>query len=169
MLKNKVLARKWKFFVESETVDTFDQISGIESFNIARDKEDLDTTDFDNDGYDSHVVISRSVELEIEGGMKADKMGVRCVGQARVEMIGEGLLEESIARFRIEDPFGQKFELLGSVKLGDVGGGIKDKTSWGFTLVGCGPLTKVVKPAQYNMSAISEADIAEAEEEAEEA
>lgn len=161
MKKNKVLARKWKFFVETATADTFEQITGIESFNIGRDKEDLDTTDFDNDGYDSHVVVTRSIELEIEGGMKMDAEGVRCLGQSRVEEIGELFGDESVARFQIEDPAGQKFEIFGSVALGDVGGGVKDKTSWGFTLTGCTALTKVVNPATYNMSRIVEEEIEE--------
>lgn len=158
MLKHKVLARNWKFYVESDVEDTFNQISGIESFNIARDKEDLDTTDFDNGGYDSHVVISRSVELEIEGGMKADETGKRCIGQARIEELAEGLVKDSIAKIRIEDPFGRKYELIGTIKLGDIGGGTKDKVSWGFTLVGCGPLTKVSgeNGATYIPTAIQE-------------
>ena len=134
--KDKVLARNWKFFVETATDKTYQQISGIESFTITRDKEDLDTTDFDNGGYDSHIVVSRSVELSVEGGMRMDTDGLRCVGQARVETIGEGLVTESIGSFHVEDPAGNIFQLSGSVKVGDVGGGLKDKTSWGFTVTG---------------------------------
>lgn len=162
-MKHKVLARNWKFFVETTTSKTFERITGVESFTITRDKEDLDTTDFDNDGYDSHVVVGRSVEMEVEAGMRMDTTtGTRCAGQARVEVIGEAFLNESIGKFHIADPAGTVYELLGSVKLADVGGGTKDKTSWGFTVVGCGKLKNLGKMSSLSGNTYNNKDVVDA-------
>lgn len=163
-LKNKVLARNWKFFVETATPKTFERITGVESFTITRDKEDLDTTDFDNDGYDSHVVVGRSVEMEIEAGMRMNtKTGKRCAGQERVEIIGEAFLDESIGKFHIVDPAGTVYELNGSVKLADVGGGTKDKTSWGFSVVGTGKLKNLGKMTSLSGNTYNNKDVADVE------
>ena len=167
MSKKKVLARNWKFFVETATAKTFERITGIESFTITRDKEDLDTTDFDNDGYDSHVVVGRSVEMEIEGGMRMDTTsGARCAGQSRVEVIAEAFLDESIGKFHVLDPAGTVYELNGSVKLADVGGGNKDKTSWGFTVVGNGKLKNLGKLTSLSGNTYNNKDVIDAMPEA---
>lgn len=163
--KKRVLARNWKFFVETATPKTFTRITGLETFSISHSSEELDTTDFDNDGYDSHVIIGRGVELSLEGAMKMDtKTKERCPGQERLEVIAEGFLDESIAKLHIEDPAGNVYEFTGSVTLGSIGGGTKDKTSWGATVKGASKMTKLASASgnTYNGRAI--VDLGEDEE-----
>lgn len=164
-IKKRVLARNWKFFIETTTAKTFERITGLETFSISHSSEELDTTDFDNEGYDSHVIIGRGVELSLEGAMKLDSQTKeRCAGQARVEAIAEGFLDESIAKIHIEDPAGDVFEFTGSVTLGSIGGGVKDKTSWGATIKGTSKLAKLSSTVgnTYNRSAV--VDVVEDEE-----
>ena len=164
-IKKRVLARNWKFFIETITPKTFERITGLETFSISHSSEELDTTDFDNDGYDSHVIIGRGVELSLEGAMKMDtKTKERCPGQARVEAIAEGFLDDSIAKIHVEDPAGNVYEFTGSVTLGSIGGGTKDKTSWGATIKGTSKLAKLANTSgnTYNRAMI--ADMTEDEE-----
>ena len=140
-----ILARKWKFFAQKEdsTPKSFIQISGVTKFTISRSKEDMDTTDFDNDGYDSHIVAGRAFSLKVEGHMRNAENGCRCPGQVRVEQIAEKFGVASIQNFHIIDPAGNYYQMKGSVKLADIGGGNKDKTSWGFEVTGEGKMQKV--------------------------
>ena len=102
-----ILARKWKFFVQAgdNTPKSFIQISGVTKFTISRSKEDMDTTDFDNDGYDSHIVAGRAFSLKVEGHMRNAENGDRCPGQVRVEQIAEKFGVASIQNFHIMDMF----------------------------------------------------------------
>ena len=166
-IKQRVLARNWKFFIEGTTPKTFERITGLETFSISYSSEELDTTDFDNDGYVSHVIIGRSVELSLEGAMKMDtRTKERCSGQQRVEAVAEAFLDESIAKLHIEDPAGNMYEFTGSITLGSVGGGVKDKTSWGATIKGTSKMNKLssTEGNTYNRATVIE-DYEENEEE----
>lgn len=157
--KKRVLARNWKFFIETKTSKTFERITGLETFTISHSSEEMDTTDFDTDGYNSHVIVGRGVELSLEGAYKMDKQTKeRCAGQARVEEVAEGFMAESIAKIHVEDPAGNMYEFSGSVTLGSVGGGVKDKTSWGATIKGASKMTKLASSTgnNYNGRAIVE-------------
>ena len=160
MATKRVLARNWKFFVESATAKTFERITGLETFTISHSSEELDTTDFDTNGYDSHVIVSRAVELSLEGAYKVDaSTKARCAGQARIEAVAEGFMADSLAKIHVEDPTGTVYELIGSITLGSIGGGVKDKTSWGATIKGASKLTKVVTTGfTYNGRGIMEAN-----------
>lgn len=159
MATKRVLARNWKFFIETSTSRTFERITGLETFSITHSSEELDTTDFDTDGYDTHVIVGRGVELSLEGALKIDTSTKgRCPGQARVEVVAEGFMDESIGTFHIEDPAGNVFMFTGSVTLGTVGGGVKDKTSWGATIKGSSKLSKLSSTDgfTYNRKALVE-------------
>lgn len=136
MPKLKVLARNYKIYIEDpQTADTFQQIGGIESLTLSFDAEDVETTDFDTDGYQTHLIASRSQEIELEGSYIIDpSTGDRDAGQQLVEDLAEKVGHESLGKFRVMNPAGKVTEFLASVTLGDQGGGVKDKASWGATL-----------------------------------
>lgn len=164
-IKKRVLARNWKFFIESATPKTFERITGLETFSISHSSEELDTTDFDNEGYDSHVIIGRGVELSLEGAMKMDtSTKERCPGQARVEVIAEGFLADSIAKIHVEDPAGNVYEFTGSATLGSIGGGTKDKTSWGVTIKGTSKVAKLASTVGNTYNRATVVDMTEDEE-----
>lgn len=158
MATKRVLARNWKFFIESSVAKTFQRIAGLETFTISHSSEELDTTDFDTDGYSSHVIVGRGVELSLEGAMVMDQdTKARCEGQKRVEEVAEGFMYDSIGKFHIENPAGEVYEVLGTITLGSIGGGTKDKTSWGATIKCVTKMTKVEKSGNtYNGRSIAE-------------
>ena len=149
---NTVLARKWKFFIGTGEDKKFVQISGITSFTISKSKEDLDTTDFDNDGYDSHVVGGRGFSIKVSGHMRMDSTGQRCAGQARVEACGELMGVDSIVPLVILPPAGKGYLVHGSINIADVGGGNKDKTSWGFDLTGEGKMQRMTDAYKQSLT-----------------
>lgn len=152
MPKVKVLARDYKIYIESKD-KTFQQIGGIESLTLSFDAEDVETTDFDTNGYQTHLIASRSQEIEIEGSYIVDpQTGDRDAGQQLVEDLAEKVGYESLGKFRIMNPAGKVTEFLASVTLGDQGGGLKDKAGWGATLKVSGKPTKIATPdgATYN-------------------
>lgn len=131
----KVLARNWKLYIfdeaNSTTVDNYQKIGGLNSFTIGNDSETTDTTDFDTDGYNTHLISGRSNSLSVEGSYKEDETGARDLGQELVEKLAEKVGAASISKFRIMSPNGTVREFNVSATVGDVGGGVSDTTSWG--------------------------------------
>lgn len=145
MAKTKVLARNWLIEVgEESTVTpgtyTWTKVAGVNSFTISSDKEDADTTDFDDAGYGSHIVASRSNEITFEGFYIEDEAdGSRDPGQEKIEDNAELIGPSSIKPLRLTSPGGKVRQFNGSFNVGDVGGGINDPTSWGATFTPSGP------------------------------
>jgi hypothetical protein len=144
MPKTKVLARNWIIEVgippvAPATEPTWTKVGGVNTFTISHDKEDADTTDFDDQGYNSHIVASRSNEITFEGFYIEDELGARDAGQQLVEDHAEEIGPESIKPLRLTSPGGKVRQWDGSFVTGDVGGGNNDATSWGSTFTPSGP------------------------------
>lgn len=150
MAVTKVLARGWKLEIAG-TDDTFTQIKGLASISFSNGKNDTDTTDFDSEGVQEHIVASRSQEISAEGFYLVDKKtGNRDEGQEAVETLAEQIGPESIGQFKITSPAGKAKLFNASANIGDVGGGNDDATSWGVTLTVSGKMT-VVGPASASV------------------
>lgn len=132
----KVLARGWKLEIDTgTTTPTWTQIKGISSFTFSNGKNDADTTDFDSNGNQEHIVASRNRTLSAEGFYLEDAATkTRDVGQQAIEDAGVAIGTASIKKFRLTSPAGIKREFSASVNVGDTGGGNDDPTSWGFEL-----------------------------------
>lgn len=147
MPKTKVLARNWKIEVDIDPLATtptgtevWTKVAGINSFTISSDKEDADTTDFDNEGYASHIVASRSNEITFEGFYIEDTAnGDRDPGQEAVDDYSELIGPEAMGNIRMTSPAGKVRQWTGSFGTGDIGGGVNDPTSWGATFTPSGP------------------------------
>jgi hypothetical protein len=154
MTKVKVLARNWGLYLEEPaTVGTFQRIGGIESFTLGFGSEDTDTTDFDTEGYSTHIVSGRSNEIKIEGSFIEDvTTGDRDAGQTLAEDLATKIGHESIGKFRLKAPSGKVTEFSVSATMTDQGGGLKDKTKWGATLKVSGKPSQIAIPdtAIYN-------------------
>lgn len=136
MAKVKILARQWKLFIKKATgTNEFQQIGGIESFTLSNESETTDTTDFDTEGYNESFISSRSHEIELEGSYVVDvETKERDLGQQEIEALATKIGHESMAPFRLVSPAGEVTEYQVHATLGDKGGGVADKTSWGATL-----------------------------------
>lgn len=146
MAKVKVLARNWIIEVNTGTdaVPAWTKVGGINSFTVSGDKEDTDTTDFDNAGWGDHIVASRSRSISFEGFFLEDQTdGSRDAGQEFIEEQSEEIGPDSISETRITSPAGTVTEYRGSYSTGDVGGGVNDATSWGAELTVAGKPVRV--------------------------
>lgn len=139
----KVLARRWKVEVKDATTGEFIKIGGLTQLGFSGDKTDADTTDFDSDGAEEHIVASRSKSVTFEGHYLEDPVnGARDVGQEAVEEIGELTGEESLGDFRLTSPAGTVRTFRGSVNVGEVGGANNDPTKWSATVTVSGKIVK---------------------------
>jgi hypothetical protein len=142
----KVLARDWKFYINSGTfaVPVWNDITcGINTFTFSNSKNDADTTDFCSDGYAESLVASRGVEISAEGFYLEDPaLGDRSPGQEFVETLSAKTGNDSLGDFKLVSPGGLGRRFYASSVLADIGGGNDDPTTWGFTLTVSGkPVT----------------------------
>lgn len=121
----KVLARNWKFKVNG--ID----IKGITEFGMSPTKNDVDSTDFDSNGWEEHIVASRGLSLDLTGYFLEDSGGVRDAGQQAVDNLGLAVGSASIGSFTMTSPNGKVFSFNGSVEsTSPSGGGTDDNTGW---------------------------------------
>ena len=143
----KVLARDYKFEINTGTVATpvWTNIGGLQSFSFDPAKADTDTTDFDTNGYSSHLVASRSVGLTLEGQRKEDMTdGSRDAGQAAVEVLAEKIAYESLGDFRFYHKTSKKGKrFTASAVVTGPGGGTGDAASWAADLTVDGKPTDI--------------------------
>lgn len=133
MALTKVLARKWKFEIETTTPDTFVVIKGINTFTLPPpEAQEADASDFDNDGWDDSVVVGRNQTLTLEGLRIEDPAnGNRDAGQERMEVLGRETGDLAEAKFRITTPGNDTITGKVSVSTaGGSGGGTRDLSSW---------------------------------------
>jgi hypothetical protein len=145
MAVTKVLARKWKVEIGTQiATPVYTVVKGLNTLTFSSDKEDTETTDFDNDGRPEHVVSQRSNELSIEGFYLEDAATKgRDPGQQAVEAAGNAIGLTSLYPIRVTSPGGTIKTFQASVTVGDVGGGNNDATSWGATFTVSGAITTV--------------------------
>jgi hypothetical protein len=136
----KVLARNWVLEVATGKDATtgsliYTEVKGINSLTFSSSKNDAETTTFDDDGWETHLVASRGRSLSVEGYYLVDPAdGTRDPGQLEVEELNDKIGPESLGDFRLTNPAGKKKTFKASVNLGDIGGGNDDPTSWGAEL-----------------------------------
>lgn len=134
MAQRKILARGWAFEIsDGAPVATFIQIGGLNTWSVSVEKNDADTTDFDSDGWNEHIVASRGRSISFEGLFMIDPVTkIRDAGQAEVEELADKIDYDSIREFRyyhVATGIGRKGFV--SANVSDVGGGNDDPTSWG--------------------------------------
>lgn len=133
MAVTKVLARGWTFFINTGTyaVPVWTQIHGINSFSPSPEKNDADTTDFDDAGSLSHLPVSRGRAFTLEGFYKVDvSNGDRDEGQAAVEALSDSMGVAGIGNFKFVAPDASIDLFSGSVNVTPPGGGSDDAAAW---------------------------------------
>lgn len=139
-----VLARDYDFAVSTDNV-TYTTISGIKSWTLASDDTDNDTTDFDNDGMRSVMVVSTQWTLSLEGNYEKDDVtGARDAGQAMVDASLASFGPSRFRYYRVSAVTGSGvLTFRGSAKRGELGGGNDDTLMWTVDIPFAGkPLTK---------------------------
>jgi predicted secreted protein len=139
----KILAREWKFQIEGSE-GTFIDIKGLNNFSFSPSSASVDTTDFDSEGWNEHLVASRGLEVNLEGAYLADvETGDRDAGQEAVEALADKVGVGSLGKFKIISPAKTTYEFLASAEVtSPAGGGNDDKTGWSVKLKVSGKVTK---------------------------
>ena len=145
MAIRKIIAREFTWEVESATPGTWVPIGGITTFSRDPSKTDTDTTDFDDNGIEAHMVGSRGASYTIEGHYLEDTVtattGDRDAGQARVEEVALLVGADSINGWRFTTPGATVVTFQGSVVVTGPGGGSNDSSSWSANIMRSGPET----------------------------
>lgn len=142
MAVEKIPARDWVFEVDDGAAG-FNAIGGIETFGLTRSKTKADTTDFDSNGFNEHMVMRRGTEISLEGNYLEDPTtAARNAGQERVETLTDIVGTGSIVPFRITSPGGKVWTFQASVDGGPTGGGTDEETGWSCSVEVSGQVTK---------------------------
>jgi hypothetical protein len=137
----KVLARGWKLEIEVDPDGTGVQpavwtpIKGLTSFGFSNGNSEVDTTDFESEGSEEHMIASRNKNMSLEGHYLEDKVTKdRDAGQEAVEALAELIGPESLGKFRLTSPAGTVTSFTASANVGEIGGGNNDSTKWSAAL-----------------------------------
>jgi hypothetical protein len=143
----KILARGFKFEINTGTdaVPVWVAIGGVNTFSFDSSKADADTTDFDSNGRNEHMVASRTFSMTLGGHRKEDLSdGTRDLGQEAVEAAADDIGPDSLHGFRFYNETSLKGkQFKASVNVTGPGGGNDDVASWNVDLTGSGAVTSI--------------------------
>ena len=168
MAVTKVLARGWTLEIQNPDTLAWVTVNGLKSFSFDSEDNKADTTTFDDDGWNSHLVASRGRKIGCEGYYLEDQVSkARDPGQILVEDYNEIIGPDSLAYFRLTSPAGTVRYFYASVSIGGVGGGNDDPTGWNaeLTTSGAASLGEVldtaisVTPATLSLAAKAISDV----------
>ena len=138
----------WEDYWESLGDTGFADIGGLTSFSPSTEKNDTETTTFDDNGWLGHLVSSRGLGFDLEGYHEEDSStGARDAGQAILENLAEKSGPSAREDFRLTTPSGTIIQFAVSVdapfKGMSTGGGNDDAAGWSATLTMDGEPTTV--------------------------
>lgn len=135
---SKVLARHFRLEMNTgdDVTPVWVPIKGLTQISPAITKNDADTTDFDADGWLTHLVASRGGSLQLTGQRVEDgETGARDAGQEAIEEAAWAMGHESIKPFRFVRPDATvMLEVLASVGVTPWGGSNDDPAQWSATI-----------------------------------
>lgn len=129
----KTLARDWALEVMVGSAWTV--VKGLSSLTFTGTKSDADTTSFDEDGWESHLVARRGRGVGVESFyLENPTDGTQDAGQKAVEDIGELVGHNAFGTFRLTSPAFVARTFQASVDVTETGGGESDPTGFKFNL-----------------------------------
>lgn len=139
----------WEDYWNSLGDDGYAEITGLNSFDPSPEKNDSDTTTFDDEGWISHLVATRGLTVTIEGLHQEDETtGARDPGQAVVEDLAENSGASAMEMFKAGFPSGDQVKFEASVdappKGISSGGGQGEAATWTATITMSGQAEEVV-------------------------
>lgn len=139
----KLLAQEYDLAVRTATgsPDVYTAIAGLTGITLSPSKTDVDTTDFDSDEWNAHLVARRGATWNVTGHRLEDKDdGSRDPGQAAVEEYAWLVGSDAVARFQLTSPGGQIYQFDATVNVTPFGGGNDAISTWSFDATMTGPL-----------------------------
>lgn len=135
MAEEKVLVRDFYLYVNtgvSDLTPTWTQIHGLHpELEWSDSPTRADTTDQDDGGVQSHLVVSHEYKASVKGKRLEDPDdGSRDPGQAKAEEIANAIGSDSIGYFKIATPGGNAIDFHASATVKPFGGGMNDAATW---------------------------------------
>jgi len=126
----KVLARGWTLEIQNASL-VWVPVLGLNTLGFDSEKNDADTTTFDDEGWQTHLVASRTRSISLEGFYLEDPDdGTRDPGQVEVETLADAIGQNSLGTFRLTSPSGTVRQFQGSANVTGFGGGVDDPSGW---------------------------------------
>lgn len=127
--------------------DTWTVIGGLNTLTHAPSTSRADTSSFDSNGRDEHLVASRGETWTLAGFSLEDVAnGTRDAGQEAVEALGKLVGPAGIGWFQITSPGGNIIRFQASVETTLHGGGHNDAAAWQAVLTVTGEPDYVPSP-----------------------
>jgi hypothetical protein len=134
-----VLARDWT--IEANAGAGLKEVKGLDTLTFSDDDTKADLTKFEDEGNEAHLVAARGMTIRLAGKFLEDlSSGARDEGQNAIETLAAVIGYGSVAAFRLTRPSGKYAEFAGTVKMGDIGGGNNDPTSWNCEITRTGAM-----------------------------
>lgn len=141
MAVTKFLARDLTIYIAAGSSGSgsgggdFIQVKGLNSLTHSPSSTDADTTDFDDQGHETHLKAARGESWTLAGFRLEDVAnGVRDPGQAAVEEIAQAIGLDSLATFKITSPGGNSIVFRATAEVTLPGGGNNDAAAWQATV-----------------------------------
>jgi hypothetical protein len=133
MAVTKVLARHWGKYIKSG--GNYLNIAGIRSFGIDPNKQDVDVSDFDSNGWTEHMVAARGLTVTLEGFFMEDvATKARDAGQQAVETLAREVGPASLGSFRLTTPGGTTWTFSATAEVAGPSGDVNAVADWKATL-----------------------------------
>lgn len=124
--------------------DDWVRVENLNTLTHAPATTRADDTDYDSEGHDEHMVMSRGDEWTLSGKAKVDVLtGDRKTGRSLVEALSGQVGLDSLGMFQLEWPDGTKDTFSASAEWTRPGGGHNDLASWQAKLTVSGATTTV--------------------------
>lgn len=140
MAITKFLARDLSIFISTSAGsdssvgnedDTWLEILGLNSLTHAPSTSRADTTEFDSNGRDEHLIASRGETWTAAGFTLEDvETGERDPGQEAVEASGRLVGPAGMAYYKVVSPGGNAIYFQASAEVTLSGGGTNDAAAW---------------------------------------
>lgn len=144
MSTTKQLARDFVFELNTGTVGSpvWVTVSAVNNWSHKPEKNDADTTTFDEAGWKTHLPASRGNSYTVEGLYKEDAdTGDRDAAQTAMESWAAGIGPDGLWQFRITSPGGNTWTFIGSATLTNGGGGNDDPAAFSAEVTVSGAVT----------------------------
>lgn len=129
----KVLGRDNEIAINTGTAETpaWTKIQGLSTITFTFNNTTADTNDFDSNGWESHLVAMRSLEIALEGQAVLDATTKAPEpGQAAVELSSRLVGYEAFADYQVTLPSGATITVSASSTCTPFGGGVSDASKW---------------------------------------
>lgn len=107
------------------------KVKGLNTLTHSPSSTDADTTDFDDEGHETHMKAARGESWTLAGFKLEDvTSGEHDPGQAAVEQIAQAIGLDSLASFKIVSPGGNLITFRATAEVTLPGGGNNDAAAW---------------------------------------